>query len=70
VNDSWPQRQAKYARLRTAPMRERLTMQTLAMALFTFDNKTELPRCAARALNVRFFQAFRASALAEVQQVP
>jgi hypothetical protein len=51
-------------------MRERLTMQTLAMALFTFDNKTELPRCAARALNVRFFQAFRASALAEVQQVP
>ena len=69
MTDSWPERQAKHARLRTAPMRERMTMRTLAMALFTFDNKTELPRCAARALNVRF-PGISSQRVAEVQQVP
>jgi hypothetical protein len=69
VTDSWPECQAKYARLRTAPMRERITMRTLAMALFTFDNKTELPRGAARALNVRF-SGISSERVAETQQVP
>ena len=69
MNDSWPERQAKYARLSTALMRERLTMRTLAMALFTFDNKTELPRCAVRALNVRF-SGISSQRVAEVQHVP
>jgi len=54
--------------MRTALMRERLTMPTLAMALFTFDNKTELPRCAARALNVS--PGISGERVAEVQQVP
>lgn len=55
--------------MRTALMRERLTMRTLAMALFTFDNKTELSRCAARALNVRS-SGISSERVAEVQQVP
>ena len=69
MNDSWPERQAKYARLSTALMRERLTMRTLAMALFTFDTNTELLRCAARALNVRS-SGISSERVAEVQQVP
>jgi len=52
-----------------ALMRERLTMRILAMALFTFDKKTELPRCAARALNVRS-SGISSERVAEVQQVP
>jgi hypothetical protein len=50
-------------------MREQSTMRTLAMALFTFDKKTELPRCAARALNVRF-SGISSRRVAEVQHVP
>lgn len=55
--------------MRTALTRERLTMRTLAMALFTFDNKTELPRCAARALNVRS-SGISSERVAGVQRVP
>ena len=55
--------------MRTALTSERLTMQTLAMAWFTFDTMTELPRCAARALNVRS-SGISSERVAEVQQVP
>lgn len=54
--------------MRTALMSERLTVRTLAMALFTFDTNTELPRCAARALNVP--SGISSERVAEVQQVP
>ena len=53
----------------SALMREQLTMRTLAMAVLTFDNTTELPRCAARALNVRS-AGISSERVAEVQQVP
>jgi hypothetical protein len=53
----------------TALTREQLTKRTLAMALFTFDKKTELPRCAARALNVRS-SGISSERVAEVQQGP
>ena len=55
--------------MRTALTCERLTMRTLALALFTFDKKTELLRCAARALNVRS-SGISSERVAEVQQVP
>ena len=53
----------------SALMCERLTMRTLARALFTFDNKTELLRCAARALNVRSSR-ISSERVVVVQQVP
>lgn len=39
-------------------MRERLTMRTLAMALFTFDNKTELPRLCGACFECSSFRHF------------
>jgi hypothetical protein len=39
------------------------------MALFTFDNPTELPRCAARALDVRS-SGISSERVAEVSAIP
>jgi type IV pilus assembly protein PilQ len=50
-------------------MRERATNAAYRKGFVHFDNQTELPLSAARALNVRY-QAFRASAWRKFSQVP
>ncbi len=56
--------------MRKAPTREPLTSANPESSGFVhFDNKTELPRCAARALNVRD-SGISSERVAEVQTIP